>query len=139
MTTKFQKGRAKTGGRKAGAGKLKSFRKALADIKFDVALEMRDLFRKTKDEMLKMELLKLMLEYSQTKPTTDLDEEGADVTNISEAALLAIASGDTIIPAEPDDSANDSDSDAVRAGESDAAFALDSAEDDSAMGSGEDN
>lgn len=124
--TQFQKGRAKTGGRKAGASKLKSFRSQLADIKFSVALEMRDLYRKTKDEMLKIEILKLMLEYSQTKPTTSLDdEESADVTNISERQLLAIASGDTTSPAEPESDADSGDSDVVCEGESEPADALD--------------
>lgn len=94
--SKFEKGRAKTGGRKPSAvQKLKSFRKELAEKRYSVVGAMIDLLNKTRDEQLKFEILKLMLEYSQLKPTTDLDEEGAGVEQISERQLLAIASGDT--------------------------------------------
>jgi hypothetical protein len=71
---------------------LRSFRAALAEEGFDAVDELIDLYRSTKDEHLQFAILKLMLEYSQVKPTTDLDEHEADELNsISEAKLLQLA------------------------------------------------
>lgn len=127
----FEKGN-KLGGRKPGsknvATKLKSFRTQLAELKVNIAREIWDLYRKTKDEAMKLELIKLTLQYSQVIPTTDLDEESADVRDISAATLLKLASGDTTIPTEPEPDAVDSDQDAICSGDSNAADALDAAE-----------
>lgn len=73
---------------------LRSFRASLAEEGFDAVDELIDLYHSTKDEHIQFAILKLMLEYSQVKPTTDLDEHEADELNsISEARLLQLAMG----------------------------------------------
>jgi hypothetical protein len=126
--TQFQKGRAKTGGRKPGGLRFKSIRERLTERKVNVADEAVELLRKTRDEQLKFEIIKFLAEYSQAKPTTNPDEESADVTDISAATLLKLAAGDTTFAAESEPDTAGSDQDALREGDSDAADALDSAE-----------
>lgn len=127
----FQKGN-KLGGRKPGSTnkrKFKFIREQLTDKNVNIVSEAMDLLRKTRDETLKFEIIKFLAEYSQGKPQDTAGSE-ADVTNISEATLLKLASGDTSALSELDAASDNDDSDALCEGDFDAADAHDSAAND---------
>jgi hypothetical protein len=124
---------AQNGKKKGSVGKFKSMRQQIVERKLSLVAEAVDLMRKTRDEQLKFEIIKFLAQYSQAIPTSNPEEEGASVSDISERQLLAIAQGNTACATEPDADTTGSDSDVVCEGESDAADALDAETNDGSL------